>query len=236
MGDLERQLCESPGCEGTEVGKTKKCVKCIAKLEAQGWVFSKHGSMKNSKTGVNISPRGSVTVTANYNPRMMALMTNEIAIEDLDDEELARGMCRNENGQFPKRQPSTIPKAMYDRMIRELFERSDEKLREGLIDAVEAMTKMMTNEEVDASTRLKAATWVFERLRGKTPDVVKVTQEKPFEQVLNHVHRGPRPERLPQEDGDAVEEPPVAKSTPRAEQSLEHAAPTPGLARTRRPR
>lgn len=192
MDEVERRICESDDCEGTEVGNTRKCGGCLQKLTDQGWKIRKNGAMYNPTTGVRIAPGGSVTVSANYNPRMMALMAGEINVEDLDEDELARGMCRNLNGEFPKKIPNMVPKAMYDRMTRELFERSDQKLREGLVDAVESLVEMIGDKEVDASTRLKATTWMFERLRGKVPDVVQITQEKPFEQVLTHIHRGPR--------------------------------------------
>ncbi len=199
-------LCEQPGCDGDEVGNTKKCAGHIQQLEKAGWAFRANGAMKHKASGTTVTPAGNVTVQANYNPRLMALMTGEIEIEDLDDEELAKGMCRNEDGTFPKRQPEFVPKSMYDRMTRELFKRSDDALREGLVDAVQSMVAMTQDGDVDEKLRVDITKWIFERLRGKVPDVVQVTQEKPYEVVLTHIHRGPRPVTPQAETPDAVVE------------------------------
>lgn len=173
------------------------CPACIAKLIAEGWKLSPNGSRVNKETGVRVTAGGRVTVAATYNSRMLQLMAGELDIEDLDDEELAKGMTRDPSGKFPKRAPSIVPRAMYDKMIKELFVRSDEALRESLMQAVQSLTTIATDSEVDANTRLKAATWLFERLRGKTPDVLQVDQAKPYEVLLGTVARGPRPSVAP---------------------------------------
>jgi hypothetical protein len=169
------------------------CPACIAKLIREGWKLSPNGNRVNKDTGVKVTAGGTVTVTARYNARMLALMAGEINVDDLDEEELARGMCRGPNGEIPKRQPAMVPKAMYDKMLKALFERSDDLLKESLIAAATSIAKIATDDSVDPGTRLKSATWLFERLRGKTPDVLQVSQEKPYEVLIGKVERGPRP-------------------------------------------
>lgn len=169
------------------------CPSCIAKYTSEGWKIQPNGNRRNARTGVRVTASGHVTVSARFNTRMLQLMAGELDIEDLDDEELAKGMTRGPDGKFPAKAPSIVPKPMYDKMIKQLFSRSDEKLRESLISAVESITSIATDSEVDASTRIKAATWLFERLRGKNPDVLEVRQEKPYEVLLSGVSRGPRP-------------------------------------------
>lgn len=190
--------CTTDNCEGEGSHKTGLCPKCLNKKLREGWRVTRDGNLL--REGVRITPGGSVTVQTSYNPRMMALMAGEISPEELDDEELAKGVCRNPDGKFPKRAPNHVPKAMYDRMTRELFARAEEKLRDSLVGAAESLAKMAADPEVDASTRLKAATWLYERLQGKAPTVVNVQQEKPFEVVLGSVHRGPRPPVAPASD------------------------------------
>lgn len=192
--------CSTIGCDGSGEGKVGKCVNCIQRLVAQGWKFEKSGAMVNKDTGTRVSTSGQVTVSAMYNPRMAALMAGEIEPEDLDSEELAKGMCRNPDGTWPKKRANHVPKVMYDRMTRELFDRADTTLKESLDEAAKSLAKIASDPEVDAGTRLKAATWLYERLLGKAPTEVKVTAEKPFEHVLTLVQRGPRPPVAPSAD------------------------------------
>lgn len=79
---------------------------------------------------------------------------------------------------------------LYDSVMQELYERADDTLRGALLPAVDKMVDLI--DCGDAKTELRAATYVFERLRGKTPDVVTVTQDKPFQVVLERVVSGPR--------------------------------------------
>lgn len=188
------QGCTSDDCDGLQAGRHGKCHACIAALAKEGWRVTPTGHLKNAKSGTSISPNGRVTVSANLNPRTVALLAGDISVEDLDDLELARGVCRNPDGKIPKNPPKLVPRSMHQRMQRELFERSDTRLREGLIDAVESITAMIADKDVSSADRLKAAQWLFERLRGKTPDVVEFKQDKPYEVLLTQVTRGPRPD------------------------------------------
>jgi hypothetical protein len=102
------------------------------------------------------------------------------------------------------RQNPNNPKisALYDMMVKELYERTDDKLKAALLPAVDKMVDLL--ECGDEKTELRAATWLIERLRGKTPDVIEHRQEKPFEVLLHKLVTGPRAvaERL-----DALEGP-----------------------------
>lgn len=206
------------------------CTPCIVTLKEEGWRFNDRTGTRR-KGGMKITPGGNATLNVNQMPpRMMALMSGELSPEDLDDEELARGMCRDENGQFPRRKPDMVPRQMHDRMLKELFSRADVELQVGLMEAVQGMVSISTNEDLDANVRLKAATWIFERLRGKTPEVLQVSQAKPFEVVLEKIHRGPRreqadPAHVPVEDNsDSVEEPPVDPSPTRIQKTRRHSS------------
>lgn len=206
-------------CDEKPVGKTQHCERHMNELIDAGWKFSTGGNMKRGE--VTVSTAGRVTVSVGYNARMLAVMSGELAITELDSEELARGMCRNENGQFPRKEAELVPKAMYDQMTRELFARVDMSMRAGLEDAVQNLVQMTADPEIDAGTRLRAGQWLFERLRGKVPDVIQFQQEKPFEQVLTHIHRGPRTQ--------PVDMPNESYSTPTDGSVDEHPAPEDGV-------
>jgi hypothetical protein len=207
---IDEEDCHNDPDHGPAVLGTNKCAGCVQDMERKGFKARANGRFVNKTTGVTIHPSGHVSIGATMNPRMIALLSGDIEVDDLDDDELARGMCRNEDGRWPRRQPNLVPKAMYDKMTAELFRRSDERLKEGLVDAVESLVRMIGDPEVDASTRLKATTWMFERLRGKTPDVVEIKQDKPYQMVLTHIHRGPKPDLEPEPEpieAEVVEEP-----------------------------
>ena len=189
--------CSNPDCDGTAVGKTGYCAKDIAAYEAEGWKFRASGM--RVRDGIKVMPSGRVSVQpGTYNSRTLALLAGDLPVEDLDDEELARGMCRNEDGTFPKRDPEMVPKVIHDRMMRHLMERAEEGLRRGLMDCVEAMVGIAGNDAVAPGDRMRAATFVIERVMGKTPERVLVGQEKPFEVVLDKIVRGPRTRQIPE--------------------------------------
>lgn len=192
--------CNTSECEGDGNSESGYCPSCINKYVERGWTVRRHGVLENKDTGAKLMPSGRVTINASLNPRMAALMAGDIEVEDLDDEELAKGMCRGMDGKFPKKRPSVVPKVMYDQMTRVLFSRAEETLKVSLSSAAESLAKMAADPEVDASTRLKAATWLYERLMGKAPTEVKISSDKPFEHVLTQVARGPRPPVAPASD------------------------------------
>jgi len=81
-------------------------------------------------------------------------------------------------------------RALYDRMMRELYERTDDMMRGSLLPAVERMTELIDSD--DEGVAFRASTYVFERLRGKTPEVVEHRQDKPFQVVLDRIVTGAR--------------------------------------------
>lgn len=138
----------------------------------------------------------------NVPARIQALLDGDLDVRDLDDEELARGYPRAADGTF-RRAPKLVPRSLHDRMIRELFSRADEMLRGNLMKSVEVMTSIAANPEVDPAQRLKAAQWVYERVRGKVPDLVVTADVKKWEEVLDGVYRGPRPATV---DGEVLDD------------------------------
>lgn len=137
----------------------------------------------------------------NVSPRVAALLDGTLDVADLDEEELARGYPRAEDGSFRGR-PTVIPTSVHQRIQRELFQRAGEKLKTNLLAAVEAMTSIASDIDADPKDRIKAAQWVVERLMGKTPDVQVTMEEKRYEKLLEQMDR----DAIPMEDdGDGRE-------------------------------
>lgn len=74
-------------------------------------------------------------------------------------------------------------------MVRELFERANQRLKDNLISVAESMADLATNPEMDPAVRLKAGQWVMERMMGKTPDVVVNVEEKRYEKMFDRIDR-----------------------------------------------
>jgi len=187
-----RKRCSDPddiGCRSWARRNHDACSECGGGTRAE----AKHlpdGTMRK-RNAVNVAPR------------VRDLLDGTISIEDLDDEELVRGYMRAKNGTFAGRAPRVVPKAIHDRMIRELFARADDMLRASLLDSVRVMSEVAADITATPGERLKAAQWIYERVRGKVPTDVHITGEmKPYEELLDDVHRGDPPIVIDQENAE----------------------------------
>lgn len=194
-------LCSSLTNQGTDC--RRRAVNYSGKCQAHGGkLHPLDKAVDSRRTGMleaHLNPEQGVTpgnvtseATLARMTRWQHLLSGNIKVEDLDDEELARGMCRDASGGFSGVPPRMVPKDLHDRMVRELFQRADQNLRNGLIDVSLTMVEMATSPAIEPADRIKAATWVWERLRGKVADVVVHTQDKPWEMVLSNISGGSR--------------------------------------------
>jgi hypothetical protein len=120
------------------------------------------------------------------------LLDGTLSVEDLDDEELARGYPKAADGSFRGR-PSVIPTAVHQRIQRELFARAGEQLRTNLVKAAETMASIAVDPDQDPKVRMDAAKWVIERIMGKTPEVSVTVEEKAYQRLLDKMDRGAIP-------------------------------------------
>lgn len=158
-------------------------------------VDARRTGMMKEQLGIGSAPApGSATSeeTLARMTRWQKLLSGVIAVGDLDDEELSRGQCRDSSGGFAGTPPRMVPKDLHDRMVRELFQRADETLKSGLLRAADSIVEIASGSAFEPADRIKAATWLWERLRGKVADVVVHTQDKPWEMVLTAVSGGSR--------------------------------------------
>jgi hypothetical protein len=154
-----------------------------------------------------------------------------IGVQDLDDEELRSGRCRNEFGRIPKVEgkTQTMPRDMYEAMIVEHEQRTDQKLRENLDAAIDVMVGIMGDDTAEPKDRMDAAKYIFERIKGKTPERVHIaTGEKaPWEEVFAGVARitKQRSEMLKQGviDAEVVEQPTVDNAMHESQRSRDQA-------------
>lgn len=136
----------------------------------------------DKRLSVNKPPR---TTPEPPKSRYIQLMEGTLTVEDLDDEEIMAGKCKDVHGQFRGRPPKVFPRALHDALRREYQKRMQERLSEQADLAVATLLDVMNNRRTAAPARVRAAEIMLERVMGKVPDKIQQTLElKPFEENL----------------------------------------------------
>ena len=124
--------------------------------------------------------------------RYAMLMQGVITVEDLDDEEVARGQLRAADGTFRGRPPKLMPTELVQAMRREWLGRAEAKLRDALMEkGLGTLVELAGNDQIDAAVRLRAATTIIERTMGKVPDRVVLAAEDPVETLFRSILNDP---------------------------------------------
>ena len=121
-----------------------------------------------------------ITITG----RMEKLLMGELKVEDLDDEELARGQCRDTQGHFSGRPPRIIPRELQQEMVRRLLDRGNELWRSAFNIAIRTHIEIASDPNNSPADRLKASQYIIERVAGKTPDTLKLEATDPVVQIF----------------------------------------------------
>lgn len=116
-------------------------------------------------------------------------MTMEEFVRGLTPEELVRGKLKDRNGKFTGRAPAWVPHEFHRACIRELMRRGKEMWQVNYLVAIESMTEIAAGRVKGASAgdRLRAAQFVIERLEGKTPEVLVVTDDNPWQLIIDDI-------------------------------------------------
>lgn len=116
-------------------------------------------------------------------------MTMEEFVATLTPEELVRGKLRDKNGEFKGRPPAWVPAEFHRACIRELMARGKQMWQENYLEAITAMTEIATGKVkgVKPADRLKAAQFVVERMEGKTPEILLVAQDEPWQVIIDDI-------------------------------------------------
>lgn len=147
------------------------------------------------------------------NTKLYDLINGDLDLSELDNEEITFGIPKCDDGFFSAKaawQAAKLPQRIKVKFHKELYKRANNGLHSGLLGAIESIVEMATSPHVEDATRFRAATYLFERLQGKMPEVIVHSQEAPWEVVLSGVRRGPRKAREiddgNMQDAEVVEE------------------------------
>lgn len=145
---------------------------------------------EKARTPGRVTPGGALELR--ISGRYKDLIDGTLDISTLDDEELARCQLKDKDGHFRGKPPTYLPRSLVLKMQREYFKRGDDLFAKSYVTAVESLVRTMTDPMVDDAVRLKAAIYVVERVRGKTPESVIITAEDaPWQRLLSKIIVGP---------------------------------------------
>lgn len=125
--------------------------------------------------------------------RYALFLNGLITVEDLDDEELARGELKAADGTWRGGKPRVVPAELMQAMRREWLSRAEAKLREALMSSgIGTLVELASNKNIDEGVRLRAADKIIERCMGKVPDKVELRAEDPVEALFRSILSDPR--------------------------------------------
>lgn len=107
-----------------------------------------------------------------------AILAGEVDLSIWTEEELIRGQKRDKNGRWVGRPPKVIPKAVHDELVRRKMSKAHDLLRDNLVAAVEVLVGIAKDKRAQNSDRLKAASLIMDRVLGKVPDHVVLTEDQ----------------------------------------------------------
>lgn len=137
--------------------------------------------------------------------RMQQLIDGDISVDELDDEELQRGKVRSADGRFHAGNSEMVPRKLHDAMMRRILQRGAQRIREDFFNAIDTVSEIMLDSDVDPSIRLRAAGMIIDRIAGKTPEKVEVALEvKPWETVMSRIYKAVPKEQV-DDDTDTVD-------------------------------
>jgi hypothetical protein len=119
-------------------------------------------------------------------------MTMQEFVAQLSVEELVRGKFRDKNGKMQGRAPKFVPREFQQACLHELVKRGQELWLSNYTEAIQAMTDIAVGrgrlgETATPGERIKAAQFVVERIEGKVPERLVVTQDQPWQTVLDGI-------------------------------------------------
>lgn len=119
-------------------------------------------------------------------------------VENLDEEELARGQLKDKNGRFQGRPPQLIPREFLLACQREMKRRFDELFQSDVIPIAKEYLKMAQSKDLKPETKAKMLQYAMERVFGAIPKDVRLQTEAPWEQMIVNVMGGEDDKEMPE--------------------------------------
>ena len=147
---------------------------------------------------------GRSVLVGKVSDRYEALLTGELSLDDLDDEEILRGQLRAKDGSFKGRPPKLIPREMGMELARRQKVLIEQELAGLVLTALKTLDDIMKKKHPQPgdAARVNAAKEILARNLGKVPETVNLkaeisTWEKKVEAVTV-VYELPEPKEIEQ--------------------------------------
>lgn len=148
----------------------------------KGTTVKKLKAKKKAAGGKNVRPR---RAKVSVSEGTADVLLGQDDPRTWDDEEILHGRRRDRNGGFRGLDPTVIPRAVHDEMIRRSMRNADRSLRKMQTAALEQLAAIVDGEDVDDKDRINAIKIILERTAGKVPDKIEVSaQTEPWEKLI----------------------------------------------------
>jgi plasmid stability protein len=111
--------------------------------------------------------------------RWAMLLSGQLTVRDLDDEEIRKMRVRGADGGFGGKRRA-VPSNLIQAFQAESIRRSNDKLRTAAPEAVQALIDIGKDPSVREGDRIRALQYVVDRALGKTPETVHVKNDDPW--------------------------------------------------------
>jgi len=108
-----------------------------------------------------------------------AILTGQEDLSVWTEEELIRGQKRGKNGKWQGRKPKVVPTEVHDELVRRTLNEAKEMMRTALMPAVTLLGTIITDPDASDKDKLQAASMVIDRMMGKTPERITVSEGVP---------------------------------------------------------
>jgi hypothetical protein len=112
------------------------------------------------------------------NERWAKYLAGELAVRDMDEEELYRQRWRSRDGKFTGRAPERVPARFAREVITELYFRGDSEFRRDILRAIRHLRNLAFNAEKE-DVQLKATLAWIERVFGLPTQRVVLSEGQP---------------------------------------------------------
>lgn len=107
--------------------------------------------------------------------------TWDVFVQGMSPKELAYGGLRDPaTGKINDKKPKWVPQAFHQACIRELIRRGKKTYHSSYLTSLRYFSRVVEDEEADPRLRFDAAKYIWERVEGKVPDKVVVTEDLPW--------------------------------------------------------
>lgn len=113
--------------------------------------------------------------------RWARVLSGQLSVRDLDDEEIRKGRVRNKRG-FEGRAPS-MPSHLQQQFQHEVIRRAKNKIIKETNSVTKALVDIAMDDDVPVAQRIKVLMYLQDRQLGRAPETVRIEGASAFDQV-----------------------------------------------------